>query len=98
MVGRPSQRARRVRDDPPGPLRPPTAWRVLEALLEGQEGSGGPPGWQGGVERHFQWARMGREALPEDREGSRGPPKGPGGVKRPSQWVERSFQRAGRGR
>ena len=50
--------------------------RGQQALLEGQEGLGVPPGGLGGLRRHFWRAGRGWESLPEDREWSGGPSKG----------------------
>ena len=52
-----------------------------EALLEGQQGSGGPPGEPGGIGT----SGRGWEALPESWEGSGGPAIGMESVGRPSQ-------------
>ena len=60
-------------------------WRAgsgREALQEGQEWSGGPPGGPGEVERPSWRATSGPEVIPEGREWLGGPPRGPGVVRR----------------
>ena len=68
-----------------------------KALLEGWEGSGGPPAGLGGVGRPSQRIRRGRESLLESREGL----GWPGEVESPSRRAERgqkASRRARRGR
>ena len=56
------------------------------------EGSGGPPGWPGGVERPSHRAGRGWEAHPVVREGSKGQPGDPREVGRPTRKSERGLE------
>ena len=76
-ICKPSRRARGVR-------RPSQkARKGQEALLEGREGLGGPPGWSSGVWRPSHRAGRGQESFPDDRVRSGSHLRGLGGVGRP---------------